>query len=75
MFDVQWVELTIGRILPQNLSQLRSISQPKADMAMLLQDFLVDIGDHPDYILAVVGEALLGRNCRSSFGGILWLQE
>jgi hypothetical protein len=44
-------------------------------MAMLLQDFLVDIGDHPDYILAVVGEALLGRNCRSSFGGILWLQE
>jgi len=41
--------------------------QPKADMAMLLQDFTVDIGDHPDYILAVIGEALLvGRNCRSA---------
>jgi hypothetical protein len=44
-------------------------------MAMLLQDFMVDVGDHPDYIFAVVSEALLDRTCGSGFGGILWLQE
>ena len=44
---------------------------PKADVAMLLQDFVVDIEGHPDYISAVVSEALLGKTCRSGFGGIL----